>query len=139
MKLSVKKINNEAVLPTRAHSYDAGMDLYVNDRQVITAHTTIVVPTGISMEIPEGFVGLIWDKSSIGTKGLKTLGGVVDSEYRGEVKVVVHNLNNEDIIFEHGQKIAQMLIQKVELVDIEEVADLSSTVRGEGGFGSTGR
>ncbi|MCX6756655.1 MAG: dUTP diphosphatase [Candidatus Nomurabacteria bacterium] len=139
MKLSVKKINNEAVLPTRAHSYDAGMDLYVNGRQVITAHTTIVVPTGISMEIPEGFVGLIWDKSSIGTKGLKTLGGVVDSEYRGEVKVVVHNLNNEDIIFEHGQKIAQMLIQKVELVDIEEVADLSSTVRGEGGFGSTGR
>ncbi len=139
MKLSVKKINNEAVLPTRAHSYDAGMDLYVNGRQVITAHTTVAVPTGISMEIPEGFVGLIWDKSSIGAKGLKTLGGVVDSEYRGEVKVVVHNLNNEDIIFEHGQKIAQMLIQKVELVDIEEVTDLSSTVRGEGGFGSTGK
>ncbi|MEI6810536.1 MAG: dUTP diphosphatase [Candidatus Nomurabacteria bacterium] len=139
MKLSVKKINNEAVLPTRAHSYDAGMDLYVNGRQVITAHTTIAVSTGISMEIPEGFVGLIWDKSSVGAKGLKTLGGVVDSEYRGEVKVIVHNLNNEDIVFEHGQKIAQMLIQKVELVDIEEVADLSSTVRGEGGFGSTGQ
>ena len=139
MKLSVKKINNEAVLPTRAHSYDAGMDLYVNGRQVITAHTTMAVSTGISMEIPEGFVGLIWDKSSIGAKGLKTLGGVIDSEYRGEVKVVIHNLNNEDIIFEHGQKIAQMLIQKVELVDIEEVTDLSSTIRGEGGFGSTGR
>ncbi len=139
MKLSVKKINNEAVLPTRAHSYDAGMDLYVNGRQVIIAHTTMAVSTGISMEIPEGFVGLIWDKSSVGAKGLKTLGGVIDSEYRGEVKVVIHNLNNEDIIFEHGQKIAQMLIQKVELVDIEEVADLSSTIRGEGGFGSTGR
>lgn len=139
MKLSVKKIDNNAVLPTRAHVDDAGMDLYVNGKQVITAHTTLAVGTGIAMEIPSGYVGLIWDKSSVGAKGLKTLGGVVDSGYRGEVKVVVHNLNDEDIVFEHGQKIAQMLIQKVELLDIEEVADLSSTVRGEGGFGSTDR
>lgn len=139
MKLSIKKINNDAVLPTRAHADDAGMDLYVNNKQVITAHTTVPVSTGVSMEIPTGYVGLIWDKSSVGAKGLKTLGGVVDSGYRGEIKVVVHNLNDEDFIFEHGQKIAQMLIQKVELLDIEEVKDLSSTSRGEGGFGSTGR
>jgi len=139
MKLFVKKLNSEAVIPTRAHTDDAGSDLYVNGKQIITAHTTMAVGTGISMEIPNGFVGLIWDKSSVGAKGLKTLGGVIDSGYRGEVKVVVHNLTNDDIVFEHGQKLAQILIQKVELLDIEEVEELSETKRGEGGFGSTGR
>ncbi len=97
------------------------------------------IPIGIAMEIPDGYVGLIWDKSSVGSKGIKTLGGVVDAGYRGEVNVVVHNLNNVPYIFSHGNKVAQMLIQKVELPEIEEVGTLNDSSRGEGGFGSTGK
>lgn len=139
VKLSVKKLNGDAIIPTRAHHDDAGVDLYICGAIAIPPHTTVPVPTGVAMEIPTGSVGLIWDKSSVGAKGIKTLGGVIDASYRGEVKVVVHNMNDTEVTFEHGQKIAQILIQKVELLAIEEVAELSSTVRGEGGFGSTGR
>lgn len=139
VKLSVKKLNDDAIIPTRAHHDDAGVDLYACGVITVPPHTTVPVPTGVAMEIPSGSAGLIWDKSSVGARGIKTLGGVIDASYRGEVKVVVHNMNDTEVIFEHGQKIAQILIQKVELLAIEEVAELSDTVRGEGGFGSTGR
>lgn len=91
------------------------------------------------MEIPDGYVGLIWDKSSVGSKGIKTLGGVVDAGYRGEVNVVVHNLNTMPYTFLHGNKVAQMLIQKVELLEVKEVDTLNDSSRGVGGFGSTGK
>lgn len=91
------------------------------------------------MEIPEGYVALVWDKSSIGGKGIKTLGGVLDAGYRGEIFITVHNLHNESHTFEAGHKLAQVLIQKVELLDVEEVEELSETKRGEGRFGSTGK
>jgi dUTP pyrophosphatase len=98
------------------------------------------VPTGIAMEIPEGYVGLIWDKSGLSIKnGIKTLGGVIDSTYRGEVLVGMINLSDADYTFLKGHKVAQMVIQKKEFVDFEEVSELSDTVRGEGGFGSTGK
>ena len=98
------------------------------------------VPTGIAMEIPEGYVGLIWDKSGIAIKhGMKTLGGVIDSTYRGEVLVGMINLSGSDYVFEKGHKIAQMIIQKKETVDFEECSDLADTERGCGGFGSTGK
>ncbi len=139
MKLAVKKIYEDAVLPTRAHADDAGMDLYVYGEVVLPSGSTAPLPTGVAMEIPTGCVGLIWDKSSIGIKGLTTLGGVIDASYRGEVKVVMRNLTDAAVTFTHGQKIAQMLIQKVELPEIEEVGVVSETKRGEGGFGSTGK
>lgn len=139
VKLSVKKLNDDAIIPTRAHHDDAGVDLYAYGVITVPPHTTVPVPTGVAMEIPSGSAGLIWDKSSVGARGIKTFGGVIDASYRGEVKVVVHNMNDTEVTFEHGQKIAQILIQKVELLAIEEVAELSSTVRGEGGFGSTGK
>ena len=139
MNLSVKKVYEDAMLPTRTHHDDAGIDLYAYGAVTITPHVTVPVLTGIAMEIPTGYVGLIWDKSSVGAKGVKTLGGVIDASYRGEVKVIMHNLTDTEAHFEHGQKIAQMLIQKVELPTIEEVSELSNTVRGEGGFGSTGK
>lgn len=91
------------------------------------------------MEIPEGHVALVWDKSSIGGKGIKTLGGVLDAGYRGEIFITVHNLQDEAYTFEAGHKLAQVLIQKVELLDVEEVEELSETKRGEGRFGSTGK
>ena len=139
MKLYIKKWNKEAKIPTRAHHDDAGIDLYTSGAHIIGAHQTVSIPIGVGMEIEEGYVGLIWDKSSIGSKGIKTLGGVIDAGYRGEVSVVVHNLNDTPYTFEHGQKVAQILIQKIEFPELEEVTELSDSKRGTGGFGSTGK
>lgn len=139
MKLKIKKLHEDAVVPTRAHREDAGIDLYACGDHVIQGGETKKIPVGVALEMEVGYVGLIWDKSSIGSKGLKTLGGVVDAGYRGEVQVIMHNLTHEPYTFLHGQKVAQMLIQKVELCDVIEVDELSDTVRGEGGFGSTGK
>ncbi len=140
MQIKFKKLNENAVSPNYAHSFDAGMDLFCLEKVSISPNERVQISTGISMEIPEGFVGLIWDKSGISHKGgLKTLGGVVDSQYRGEIKIGIINLSNEVFEFEAGQKVAQMLIQKVEQVDLIESKELSNTERGEGGFGSTGK
>lgn len=139
MKLKVKKLRPEAKLPTRAHHDDAGLDIYCCEDVTLLPHETTKIPTGIAYEVPEGYVGLIWDKSSVGGKGIKTLGGVLDSGYRGELFVPLHNLHNVPHTFEAGHKIAQMLIQKVELWDVEESDELSETKRGTGAFGSTGK
>ena len=139
MKLKVKKLHVDARLPTRAHHDDAGLDIYCYESVTLTPHQTIKVPTGVAYEVPEGYVGLVWDKSSIGGKGIKTLGGVLDSGYRGELFVPLHNMSNESYTFEAGHKIAQMLIQKVELWEVEESDELSETKRGTGAFGSTGK
>lgn len=139
MKLFVKKMREDAKLPTRAHHDDAGIDLYACGEHTVAPHAQAMIPVGVAMEIEPGYVGLIWDKSSIGAKSLKTLGGVIDAGYRGELKVMVHNLADEPYTFEHGHKVAQMLIQKVEFPDIVEASELSDSKRGSGGFGSTGK
>lgn len=139
MKFKVKKLHNDTVVPVRAHKEDAGMDLFAYGEHTIAPHKTVKIPLGFACEIEEGYVGLIWDKSSIGSQGMKTLGGVVDAGYRGEVMVAIHNLTEESYTFLHGHKVAQMLIQKVELCPVEEVSELESSIRGEGGFGSTGK
>lgn len=140
MQIKFKKLNENAVAPTYAFKFDAGMDLYCLENISVKPNERVQIGTGIAMEIPEGFVGLIWDKSGLSHKsGLKTVGGVVDSQYRGEIKVGMINLSAEAYHFEAGQKIAQMLIQKVEQVDLIESDSLSETDRGEGGFGSTGK
>ncbi len=141
MKLKVKKISPGARLPVYQHPGDAGMDLFAAEEVKLEAGEVKAVPTGIKMAIPEGYVGLIWDKSGISLQGVHRLAGVVDSGYRGEVKVVMANLGKETHVFEQGQKVAQMLIQPVhslEIVDAGE-GELDDTSRGEGGFGSTGR
>lgn len=139
MKLFIKKIRDEAKIPTRAHHDDAGIDLYACGEHMVAPHTTVMIPLGIAMEIEEGYVGLMWDKSSIGSKSIKTLGGVIDAGYRGEVTAMVHNLSNESYTFEHGHKVAQMIIQKVEFPEIIESEELSDSHRGAGSFGSTGK
>jgi dUTP pyrophosphatase len=139
MQLKITKIREEAKIPTRAHHDDAGIDLYVCGEHMVAPGVTAMIPIGVAFEIEYGCVGLIWDKSSIGSKGLKTLGGVIDAGYRGEVSVMVNNLSNESYAFEHGHKIAQLLIQKVEFPEILEVEELSDSLRGKGGFGSTGK
>lgn len=139
MQLKIKKLRSDAKVPTRAYHDDAGIDLYAYGEHVVLPHETAMIPIGVSFEIEKGCVGLIWDKSSIGSKSLKTLGGVIDAGYRGEVSVMVHNLSDTTYTFEHGHKLAQLLIQKVEFPDIVEVDELSDSLRGEGGFGSTGK
>jgi len=137
--VKIKKLTGDAVVPNYAHEWDAGMDLFSAARVVIAAGGRVKVPTGIAMEIPDEYVGLIWDKSGLSmNKGLKTLGGVVDSGYRGEVMVGIANLSGKEYIFEKGDKVAQMIIQKKEYVQIEEVDKLGDTARGADGFGSTG-
>jgi dUTP pyrophosphatase len=139
MKLEVKKLNPEAKLPTRAHTDDAGLDLYSIEECVLAPQERRAVKTGIAIAIPSGYAGLIWDKSGLAAKvGLKTMGGVIDAAYRGEILVIVANLSDTPYTIEKGAKIAQLLIQKVELPEVCEVSELNDTIRGEGGFGSTG-
>lgn len=139
MKILVKKLDPDAKVPQFALEGDAGMDLYSIEDLAINAGARAVCRTGLSFEVPDGFVGLVWDKSGIALKsGIKTMAGVLDSGYRGELKIVLVNLSKEAYNIKKGDKIAQMLIQKVERPEIVEVAELSDTSRGAGGFGSTG-
>ncbi|MBT3836208.1 dUTP diphosphatase [Candidatus Woesearchaeota archaeon] len=139
MTIKIKKLHQDAVVPKYPKEHDAGMDFYASESLVLQPGERRLVPTGISMAIPQGFVGLIWDKSGIATKhGLKTMAGVIDAGYRGEIRILVHNLSNEEYVVEKGNKVAQMLIQSVEQREVMEVSELDETDRGEGGFGSTG-
>jgi len=140
MILKIKKLNPDARLPEYAHPGDAGFDLFAPQAFTLAPGERAGIPSGVAIEIPEGYVGLIWDKSGLSIKnGLKTLGGVLDAGYRGEIMIGMTNLSTEPYTFEKGHKIAQMLVQKVERVEIEEIEDLSQTERGAGGLGSTGK
>jgi|SRR3989344_1171586 len=136
--IPIQKLTPEAKLPTRAHSDDAGFDLYANDNYTLYEQEIVAVGTGIAAAIPDGYAGLIWDKSGLASQGLKTAGGVIDSTYRGEIKVVVINLSGDILHIAQGQKIAQILIQKIETPTICEVGELKRTQRDDGGFGSSG-
>jgi len=138
MELQVKKMRPAAKLPVYGHPGDAGMDLFACVEKTLAPGELYAVPTGIQMAIPRGFVGLIWDKSGVSLKGVHRLAGVVDAGYRGEVQVVMINLGRESYEIKAGMKIAQMLIQPVQTVEIRESDSLDDTSRGEGGFGSTG-
>jgi dUTP pyrophosphatase len=138
MELKIRKMHTEASLPVYQHPGDAGMDLYSNEETDLEPGRITAVSTGIQMAIPCGYVGLVWDKSGLSLSGLHCLAGVVDAGYRGEIRVVLTNLSRENIHIGKGKKIAQILIQPVCSVTPVEVSSLDSTVRGEGGFGSTG-
>ncbi len=142
-KVNIKRLNKDAVIPSYGSEYAAGADLYSSDEDVvIKAGETCFIHTGIAMEIPMGLVGLVYARSGMACKkGLAPANkvGVIDSDYRGEVMVALHNHSNNDIKVEKGERIAQMVIAPYILADYTEVDELSDTVRGEGGFGSTGR
>lgn len=139
MKLLIKKLHEDAKLPTRAHHDDAGIDIYAHGTHKVEPNETVAIPTGVSMELEKGYVSLVWDKSGIALKGIKTVGGVIDAGYRGEYKIMIHNLSNIPHTFLNGDKIAQILIQKVEFPELVEVDELNHSTRGVGGFGSTGK
>lgn len=138
-KLKVERLTPEAKLPSRAHQRDAGLDLYASEYCSIAPYGQAAIATGIKVAIPDGFVGLIWDKSGLANQGFKTMGGVIDAGYRGEIKVVFKNLSEDIYNVEPGQKIAQLLIQKVELLEVEESVITDETERQTGGFGSSGQ
>lgn len=139
LELKIKKLDNDVNLPSYAHDYDAAFDLPSRVNITLKPGKKEIVKTGLSMAIPNGYAGLIWDRSGLAAKNsLHVMAGVIDSGYRGEIGVVMINLGQEDFEIEKNMRIAQMLIQKVELPTISEVEELDETTRNEGGFGSTG-
>ena len=163
MEVKVKRLADNAIMPTKSQWDDAGFDLYSTEELTIYAGDTVLVSTGISMEIPTGHVGLIWPRSGLASKhGIDVFAGVIDAGYRGEIKVCLHN-GKLDIFNEwkdgmgmcyytdyqawqdnlktidKGDKIAQILIQPVPDVTLTEVDSLSESTRGGKGFGSSGR
>jgi dUTP pyrophosphatase len=140
LPLKIKKIDPTVETPSYAHIGDVACDLFSAEEITIAPLERVQIRTGIAVEVPLGYGLFIWDKSGLShNHGLKTLGGVVDSGFRGEVKVGLVNLGDTPYTVHKNHKVAQMVIQKIETVVIEEVAFLSDSARGEGGFGSTGK
>lgn len=142
-KVHIKKLDSKAVIPTYGTEYSAGCDLYACMDDVVTVNPgdTVLIHTGIAMEVPQGYAGLIYARSGLATKkGLAPANkvGVVDADYRGEIMVALHNHSSEPVNIENGERIAQMVITPYLVADFVECEELSNTVRGEGGFGSTG-
>lgn len=140
MKIKLKKLNPDVKLPSYAHPGDAGLDLYSQETFLLEPGERHEFALGFALEIPEGFVGLAWDKGGLSFKhGLHTIGGVGDSGYRGEYIIALTNLGNKPYQIEKDDKIAQLLIQPVENAKIEIVEELSKSSRAAGAFGSTGK
>ncbi|MEK7382126.1 MAG: dUTP diphosphatase [Elusimicrobiota bacterium] len=137
--LPVRRLDPGAVLPTRAHADDAGLDLYALEDTTVPAGEGGVLRTGVAFAISPGHVGLVCDRSSMAKRGLKTAGGVIDAGYRGEISVVIWNLSREAQAVKKGERIAQMLGIPIAVPAPIDCADLGATARGERGFGSTGR
>lgn len=137
--MRIKKNNELATIPVRANPTDAGADLCSVENIVIESLERKMVSTGLVIEIPEGYYGRIAPRSGLAAKfGIDTLVGVIDSGYRGEIKVILYNTGKDSFEIKIGDRIAQIIIEKHYNFDFEEVSDLSETSRGQGGFGSTG-
>jgi len=137
--VKIKKINSDAIIPKYAHKGDAGFDLCSIEDYILKPMERAIIKTGLQMEIPEGYFGSIRDRSGLAARySIHVLAGVIDSHYRGEVGVVLVNLDRGEFRINKKDRIAQMLIQPIERVILKEVEELSNTLRGQGGFGSTG-
>jgi dUTP pyrophosphatase len=142
--IRVKKIKQNAIMPTYGSAEAAGADLYacLENSVVIAPGESAFIPTGLSMELPKGYAGLIYARSGLACKkGLAPANkvGVIDSDYRGEFIVVLHNHGNESHEVAHGERIAQLVITPVFTPGFTEVTELTDTIRSSGGFGSTGK
>jgi len=138
-QLEVQKLDDMAVVPTKVNRSDAGYDLYALHGAIVQKHCHKLIKTGISMAIPEGYVGLIWPRSGMAYKhGIDVFAGVIDSSYRGDIGVILYNSQYSDYNVEQGDRIAQIVFQKVKDFDLQLVDNLDDTKRGSGGFGSSG-
>lgn len=144
MNVNIKKLCEKAIIPTYGSDFSAGADLYacLEKELIIASGETVFVHTGVAIEIPVGYAGLIYARSGLASKrGLAPANkvGVIDSDYRGEVMVALHNHSSSEQVVAPGERIAQLVITPYLKAVFCECDELSETVRGEGGFGSTGR
>ena len=140
--MEIKRLDPGLPLPRYAHQGDAGLDLYATTEVTLQPHQRELIPTGIAVAIPEGYAGFVQPRSGLAIRhGLSLVNtpGLIDSHYRGEIKVIAVNLDaSAPITISRGDKVAQLVVQPVATVELAEVDLLDSTERGEGGFGSTG-
>ena len=134
------KLNYEdAQAPTRGSDEAAGYDLYSYESETVVPKQIKLIDIGISIRVPEGTYGRIAPRSSVSKKGILINAGVIDRNYRGPVKVMVHNLSNDNYVINKNDRIAQLILEQIKTPPVELVEELDDTVRGEGGFGSTGK
>ncbi|HEY5578893.1 MAG TPA: dUTP diphosphatase [Acidimicrobiia bacterium] len=142
MQVTFRRLDKELPPPSRAHSGDAGVDLYAREEAVLGPEERVIVPTGIAVGIPEGYAGLVVPRSGLAARfGVCVVNapGLVDSGYRGEIKVILVNHGRDSVRIERGDRIAQLVVVPVGLGEFVEVEELSDTSRGDEGLGSTGR
>ena len=147
INLEIKRISDkfsDIELPHYATTGSAGMDVRaaIDSEMIIEAGKVVLVPTNLSVAIPEGYEIQVRPRSGLAAKhgiGLLNSPGTIDSDYRGEIKIILFNFSNEDFIIKRGERIAQLILAKVTIANLIEVQELSSTIRGSGGFGHTGK
>ena len=138
--LPVQRLAPSAILPCYARPGDAGLDLFAAETYELAPGERHAFGTAIAVAIPDGYVGLVWDRSGLAVRaGLTTLGGVIDASYRGELKVPLLNTNDAAYTVQVGDRIGQLLIQPIPSIEVVEVTELDVTPRGDAGFGSSGR
>lgn len=140
-RVDIFKLNEKAIIPTRNLKTDCGLDLYALDDVILYRGETVLVRTGIAVNVPEGFIGKLEDRSSLARKGLKVSGGVIDPGYQGDVSVLLTLIGgyNHEYRINAGDKIAQLLLFKVETPEVNVVECLWNSERGTNGFGSSGK
>jgi len=142
LQVKVLRLDRDLPLPRYAHPGDAGLDLFASSSQTLAPGQRALIPTGIALALPEGYAGFVQPRSGRAlNEGLSVVNtpGLIDSHYRGEIKVIAINLDAEKtIVIAYGEKLAQLVVQRVEHCALEEVESLAPTTRGEDGFGSTG-
>ncbi|EAT58003.1 dUTP diphosphatase [Chlorobium ferrooxidans] len=143
LKVKIVRLNKQAVLPVYATAHAAGMDISacIEEPLTIAPLTTALIPSGFALELPEGYEAQLRPRSGLALRSMISLPNspaTIDADYRGEVKVILINYGREPFIVRNGDRIAQMVVAKVENVSFDEVSELGSTARGDGGFGHTG-
>jgi dUTP pyrophosphatase len=138
IKVKIKKLHPDAKVPILGSVNAAGFDIYSVEERTLQPGERHAFETGISIEVPEGHVTLFWDRSGMGFKGIHRFAGVIDSDYRGELKIILFNSTKEPFKIEKGDRIVQAIIQEYLTPDFEVTEELEDSHRGEGGFGSTG-
>ena len=140
LKINIKRLDAKATLPTRTYPTDAGLDLYAFATTKYKADDlAILIPTKIAVEVPPGYFGFVRDRSSMSKRALKVSAGIVDSGYTGDVSVLFLNLSKSDGVIEAGTKIAQLLLIPIATPEVVEVTELEKTVRGDRGWGHSGK
>lgn len=140
LKLPVRRLSADAVAPRYGRAGDAGLDLFAAEQYELAPGTRHVFGTGVAIAVPDGYVGLVWDRSGLAVRaGITTMAGVIDATYRGEVRVPLLNTGDEPYVVHVGDRIAQLLVQAIPVLDVVEVDALDDTQRGSAGFGSSGR